>query len=277
MRLIDNMECGYNSKRMILAQKAAQVLGLKPFSPLLYEVAVKKSDLPEKIVPSGAAAMRMQEQSLLSMGLVYRYGGSISVVDVTGHTYIMPDHPLILEELKRCGYCICKYGDRFPEDIPSELTKPYTDGRNPELMMALREYREKYTLPDFLVDEITSLEMGRGMSLETVGDYEYDVFSTNLVAQTNYGSPGELLIILQALGAESNETRKYLNACGSYGRRSEELDLISDLSLLITHYRSGVILNDELYYAENGMYSNFKDVGKKPAGVARGAVNPDDY
>ncbi len=135
----------------------------------------------------------------------------------------------------------------------------------------LKEYRKKYTLPEPLVEHISHIEWHYPFD-----DYKYDVFAPILSkGNSNFGSYGELLPIIQMLGTASPETRKYLLACGSYGKRIEGIDLITNLSDLIIAYRKGPILDNDIYFGAEGIGKTF-DTATKNEGQENNPLDKDE-
>lgn len=87
----------YNADSAILAMRCAEALGIKPVSPVIYEFAVKTSEIP---MEDSEYSRSFPESFLLSMGVVYSYGQTAKFIDQSGHTCIVPYNEVILEELK---------------------------------------------------------------------------------------------------------------------------------------------------------------------------------
>ena len=248
----------YDSERMLLARDCANALGLKEISPILKEYGLKISDLPyESMYGDKDLQGIRKETSLLSIGVVYSYNGMLRFVDTIGHTYLMPNSPVVIEELKNCGYVICEYGKSSPDFIP----KNEEDIWNLERMHFEKEMREKATLPKELAEKVVSLEH---IGLEKHSDFAYDVFHSNYYnAPDHYQMLTEDKIIAK-LGPGNKITRIFMSLVGY---RLESLSLTTKGAttpeLFVLHADKHPIINDQLYYMSGGLYDEITEMFRK--------------
>ena len=247
---------GYGIQRKTLAAECAQQLGIKEFNPLLYEISVEKSALPGDMINDDSYIEAMSEQSLLTFAMVYRHGGSLTVTDIQGHTLIMPDLPVVREELKRCGYCICNYGATYPEGIVSSYNAGLNLDDYLKTQSQLKEEREKYTLSEDLMKRTLEIEPNRFP--KAIDDCPYDVFSRDFATNPDYSNPLYTMRIVSILGVDSIETRKFLAAIKCYDT-NEEIDAAQDIPSLVNAIKQSRILNDDLYYSKDGIGTQFRE------------------
>lgn len=244
---------GYSAERMILAGKCAEELGITQFNQLLYEVAVNKSDLPGE--EENGIVTAMPEQSLLTMKLVYRHGGSLSVVDTAGHTLIMPDTELIRQELRSHGYTICAYGATYPDGEKSSLEVAHNLDEQIDREISMDRERDKCTLSDELAQKVIAAE--GNIPIKRTENHSYDVFDRAISSNADYSNPAFAVRAVRALGVNSPQTRKFITAMGSYDT-NEPAKVASSLIAQIIAYKNGAILNDSIYFGRDGIGESFK-------------------
>ena len=239
----------YNSERAVLANRCAEAIGLKPLSPLIYEYVVKASDLPLK--PYGERDyVSYSESSLLSIGVVYSYGTTMTFIDGAGHTYFAPYNQVLKEELEKCGYVFCEYGK------PSPKFRTYDDYSNG---LDEHEVREQITLPFALANAVARLE---NIELETYHENAYDVFSNELYRGHQFGHYA-CEEIVKMLGFDNPVARKFMAVsgygCMSLSHLPASVDNLEDF---VTYASLHPILNDS-YFNEGGLYEQFSGVGQE--------------
>lgn len=247
----------YNSERMLLAKECAEALNLKQISPILEEYGVKISDLPyENMMGDTNLRNIRKETSLLSMGVVYSYNGMLKFVDTVGHTYLMPYHPVIIEELEKCGYIICEYGKSSP-NFNKGKAEEITDF---DIELLEKETKEKATLPLELAEKVSSQEQ---IQLEKDITLPYDVFNYKYYdAPEHYGFKEDEII--QRLGCGNQTARKFMALIGYRGTNlSSVTKNATSPELFVLYADKHPIINDDLYFAPNGLYNELIAEQKK--------------
>lgn len=231
-------------ERTFLAMECAEALGLKPFSPILYHAAVKKSEIPAAV--DGDVVVNLSENSLLTMGLVYNYGGTLTVIDASGDSYIMANNNVVKDELKKCGYHICGYGKSEPDFSENEV---YASGERAEV-------RSKVTLSNELAAKVMRHEGLAASALSHSDKYAYDVFDSRIASVQEYNFNSTDLVAEQ-LGFESPITRKFMAltgyGCISLGNPNIYTETLKDFAEVIGTHPA---LNDERYYGPGEMYEH---------------------
>lgn len=252
----------HSLERTILAMECAEALGIKPISPVLYDYAVRQSDLPE--LRSDGMPTGYSETSLLSMGVAYSYGTTFSFIDVSGHTCILPYNDVVKNELEKCGYVVCEYGKGSPNFGYSIGMDGQVDENAEGYYEALKreeELRAKVTLPEELAQKVMKHEV-----LSTIPkyhDYAYDVFANNLYRGHQY-SRDEVEGVVETLGYESPVSRKIMALAGyACTSLSNITTTAEDLKTYIIHASNHPILNDSVYYGQGGMYDQLNGAVKK--------------
>jgi len=236
----------FNPERIILANECAEFLGLKEISTCLYEFGVNISELPQDI--NNEISKSIDESSLLSMGLVYSYNGILTFINKDGHTMVMPASKIIKEELEKCGYLICRYGQSVP-DLRN------VDENSNEYRRILDQYREKYTLPEELVKKVYNQELGV-FPTKYSEEFAYDVFSTKYYRGQILG-PKQIFDIAMNFDLRDRTTRKLL---AFYHGNPSLIDVNKNINNLEEYLRDAMkndILCDREYYSANGLFSYF--------------------
>ncbi len=129
MEIISNT---YDERRAYIAPEIADQLGIKPPSKLLREVAVANRFMPypkpgekDYSPTEKGECSACGERSLLTMGAVFRYGGTCTYIDPeTGETMTAPDSKAVIKHLEECGYQIAEYGKCYSReyaDMPDQM------------------------------------------------------------------------------------------------------------------------------------------------------------
>ena len=248
----------YNAERAVLASRCAKALGLRPVSPLVYEYAVKASEMPNNLCDDGNCSS-VSESSLLSMGVVYTFGGMMTFIDASGHTYFVPNHPAFRRELEECGYTICGRGKSSPDfGYPMEsdgLIEMRPDKFSPEYYEAAereKKARDKATLPAELAEKVAKLE---GRNITGYGTYPYDVFAEGKFTRGFDIGNDRMRVIVGVLGYDSIVTRKIMAIFGTEGEEGlshipETVDGLEGFVECASHHP---VLSDS-YFDEGGLY-----------------------
>ena len=246
----------YDERRRILAEMCAKAIGLKELPVELQELAVRMSDVPCREL-EGGDYQSLGERSLLSIGVVYRYGPTLNFIMPDGHTCILPNTEIVMAELEKCGYVVCDYGERKPDfGYPNEDS---ISGRIAAERKE-REARKKVTLPKELLKHIEISEpnaVSRASFDRTEKtlygeEYPYDVFSSSLYAGRDYGSLP--YSVVDILGYDSKVARKFLALTGHGLTLNYPYANVTDLQSYLEYIKGNEFLNDELYYAPDGFY-----------------------
>ncbi|MBE6156720.1 MAG: hypothetical protein E7161_03130 [Firmicutes bacterium] len=236
----------FDLERVILAKKCAEALGLKEIPSILYEFGVNVSELPEdtKAKISGS----IPESSLLSMGLVYKYNGTLTFINSNGHTMVVPSCNVIENLLKECGYLICDYGKSVPP-MENSAQDSYSYKRE------LEKYRKKYTLPQELAEQIYRQE-NTAYSSSFSDEYAYDVFDRKYYRGGLIGAEDS-----RAIAEVSDLRSKVIRILLSFHNGTPDLShnalnvlTIEDYLLYVKEHN---ILCDKIYYADNGLFKVF--------------------
>lgn len=248
----------YDERRKTLATQCADALGLKEIPQPLRYLAIQKSDLPLHVI-NETTANAASENSLLSMGVVYPYGPTLNFIARDGHTCILPNNEIIRDELKKCGYIVCKEGSSSPV-FGSDLVKDPLSENYPSDNYRENELRKKATLPENLFKEVIALDQ------ETLGASEcephplfpYDVFSEKLYKGEDY-THFQIFDVSSFLGYDDITTRKFLAFTDSYGNRplSRPFSNVNSLESFLTYAKDNEILNDDIYFAPGSYYECF--------------------
>lgn len=238
----------FSAQRTILARECAEALGLKEIPAALYTFAVNVSELPERTDVEDVISPSVEESSLLSMGLVYSYNGTLTFINTDGHTMIMPDSDILKEELSKCGYLICEYGESKPR-LQAKDKDSY------EAHAELEGYREKYTLPEDLVERVLKQENGT-MGGKKHGKYAYDVFSTDYyrggLCAGFYCSSA-----ISKLDLTSKSARKLIAIFYGSPSLTHPGEGVRTLEDYLLHASQHDVLCDRRYYADNGLFETF--------------------
>ncbi|MBE6152660.1 MAG: hypothetical protein E7166_00335 [Firmicutes bacterium] len=254
----------YNYNRAILGLRCSEALDLQPIPPILYEYAVKASDIP--VFYEDGYGKSFPESSLLSMGVVYSYGTTMTFIDASGHTYFIPCNDIFKSELEKCGYVICKYGKSSPDfsyPMKREGMTGYTvDIISPDYPAACKKEeaaRNKVTLPSELANKVAEFEFSQ---IEMYDNYPYDVFNPELYRGHQF-SHVEGEVILEALGFDNPVSRKFMAlsgyACQSLSHLPVEVD---NLEKFILYASKHPVLNDS-YFKSDGIYEQLTGQNSK--------------
>ena len=251
----------YNERRRILAEMCAKAIGIQELPVELQGLAVRVCDIPCEDLGEGNYRA-LSENSLLSMGVVYRYGSTLNFIMPDGHTCILPNTEIVIAELEKCGYVVCDYGKNAPDfGYPNEYD--HLDGSFSERWEATtreKEARAKVTLPKELLKHISISEpnvvqrakFDRLDAIEFGDEFPYDVFSRTLYRGTDYGTLP--YFVTEVLGYDSVVARKFL-ALTSHGLSLNfPYANVTDLKSYMEYISQNEFLNDELYYAQGGFY-----------------------
>lgn len=256
---------GYDISRQGYVEQYFKEVGIRPFNPRLLSIAIKVSEIPLKTRSANPDAYHhADEQSLYSACMVYRHEGTLSVIGPDGHTYYMPDHPLICKELADCGYIVCAHGSTYPEgyDYPSPAFSFYgredlyeKHSRNVE---KVRELRDKYTPSEELYNKLRLMEINTYPDKDRRGKV-YDIFGDSIGENPSLTAYQYLRDMIAYYGLDSDVTRRFLVVAGGIPHDDDEESIQFDsLDEYIDFILNGMYLNDEKYYAEDGFKSSFE-------------------
>lgn len=241
----------YQLERTFLAMECAEALGIKPIPQILYDFAVKTSELPK--YDSKGRHIGISESSLLSMGVVYCYGSTFRFIDTSGHTCLLPYNAVIKKELEKCGYTVCAYGEKEPDfGYNRGMNGVNFDdpGFNDAFLLEMKT-RDKCTLPERLAKRVKAHEQLHTM--EKYDKYEYDVFSHELYRGRSF-SHTTVSEILLMLGYDDRVARRFMALNGYEGSIFPSVTTIEhDLKTFLVYASKHPILNDTLYYAPGGV------------------------
>ncbi len=104
--------------RKAMALKCSEYFNIKDVLPILDSIAAPVCELAcckengEGIHYRSeiSEAIRWNERSMKSFGVVYRYEITASFIGMDGKTYIVPNDQPVLDYLQECGYFIAPYG-----------------------------------------------------------------------------------------------------------------------------------------------------------------------
>ncbi|MBE6138164.1 MAG: hypothetical protein E7173_00275 [Firmicutes bacterium] len=232
----------FSAARAILAKECAAYLGLTEIPATLYEFGVNVSELPQDT--NGEISASINESSLLSMGLVYSYNGTLTFINTNGHTMIMPDCEIIKEELRKCGYLICERGESVPEKINAD-----------EYSIELDEFRKKYTLSAELAQKVYKQERGTS-PIRYDESFAYDVFSMDYY-RGGILSCDQTVEIAKRFDLKSRTTRIILSFYHGMPSLTHPGEGVRTLEDYLLHGMDHDALSDRKYYSENGLFKIF--------------------
>lgn len=237
----------FSAQRMILARECAEALGLKEIPAALYNFAINVSELPERTDMGDVVSPSIEESTLLSMGLVYSYHGTLTFINTDGHTMVMPNCDILKDELRKCGYLICEYGKSTP--ILGSADKDSFEYRR-----ELADCRKKYTLPDHLVERV--LKQENSVMLEKHEEYPYDVFSDDYyrggLCDGVYSKSA-----LTKLDLTSKSARKLMAIFYGSPSLTHPGEGVRNLEDYLLHASQQDALCDRRYYSDDGLFEAF--------------------